>query len=90
MKNFTRLSCSQSSGSICGSTVRPLYLRDTAVVFIQFSPDASFSERFYGLKRRRRPYVDTNRALAAVGVVPKQERLRDRDISLSLIFLVRL
>jgi len=54
----------------------------------QFSPDASFSERFYGLKRRRRPYIDMDRALAAVGGVPKQERLRDRDISRSLIFLV--
>jgi hypothetical protein len=51
--------------------------------------DASFAENFYGLKRRRRPYIETERARAAVGGVPVEEELRDREVWRSLIILVR-
>jgi hypothetical protein len=51
--------------------------------------DASFAENFYGLKRRRRPYIETERARAAVGGVPVEEKLRDREVWRSLIVLVR-
>lgn len=50
--------------------------------------DASFSENFYGLKRRRRPYIETDRTKAAVGAVPTGEKLRPREIRRSLLFLV--
>ncbi|KAI0347330.1 hypothetical protein BDW22DRAFT_1387481 [Trametopsis cervina] len=51
---------------------------------------ASFAENFYGLKRRRRPVFETERAQAAVGGVPAEEKLRGREIWRSLIFLVGL
>ena len=51
-------------------------------------PDASFSENFYGLKRRRRPYIETPRATAAVGGIPSGEPLRSPEIWRSLLFLV--
>ncbi|KAA1465995.1 hypothetical protein DENSPDRAFT_767607 [Dentipellis sp. KUC8613] len=49
--------------------------------------NASFSENFYGLKRRRRPLFETKRARAAMGGIPPEEKLRSREIwrSLSLI-----
>ena len=50
--------------------------------------DASFSENFYGLKRRRRPCIETERAKAAVGGVPIGEKLRPQEIKQSLLFLV--
>jgi hypothetical protein len=50
--------------------------------------DASFSENFYGLKRRRRPYIETERAKAAVGGVQPGEKLRPQEIRQSLLFLV--
>ncbi|KIY45911.1 hypothetical protein FISHEDRAFT_76145 [Fistulina hepatica ATCC 64428] len=50
--------------------------------------NASFAENFYGLKRRRRPFIEPVRATEAVGGIPEGEKLRDRDISMSLIFLV--
>ncbi|KAF9569403.1 hypothetical protein CPC08DRAFT_701895 [Agrocybe pediades] len=50
--------------------------------------NASFSENFYGLKRRRRPYIETERAKAAVGGIPAGETLRKQDIWLSLLFLL--
>ncbi|PPR02469.1 hypothetical protein CVT24_002018 [Panaeolus cyanescens] len=50
--------------------------------------NASFSENFYGLKRRRRPYIETERAVAAVGGIPAGEKLRGREIWRSLLFLV--
>lgn len=50
--------------------------------------DASFSENFYGLKRRRRPYIEADRANAAVGGIPQRELLRNKDIWRSLVFLV--
>ncbi len=49
---------------------------------------ASFAENFYGLKRRRRPIFETERARAAVGGVPAEEKLRSREIWGSLLFLV--
>ncbi|KAF8165070.1 cyclin-dependent protein kinase inhibitor [Crassisporium funariophilum] len=49
---------------------------------------ASFSENFYGLKRRRRPYIETGRATAAVGGIPPLEALRTQEIWRSLLFLV--
>lgn len=58
-------------------------------VFHVCAADASFSENFYGLKRRRRPFIETERARAAVGGVPVGEKLRDREVWRSLIVLVR-
>ncbi len=57
---------------------------------MQRFPDASFAENFYGLKRRRRPYIEADRAMAAVGGVPQRELLSNKDIWRSLAFLVRL
>jgi hypothetical protein len=51
--------------------------------------DASFAENFYGLKRRRRPFIETERAQAAVGGVPVEEKLRGREVWRSLVVLVR-
>ena len=50
--------------------------------------DASFSENFYGLKRRRRPFIESERATAAVGGIPAGEVLRNQEIWRSLLFLV--
>lgn len=50
--------------------------------------DASFSENFYGLKRRRKPFIETDRAQAAVGGIPPQESLGTVEIWRSLLFLV--
>ena len=49
----------------------------------------SFTENFYGLKRRRRPFFETDRANAAVGGVPPEEKLREREILRSLLLLVQ-
>ncbi|KAG7097238.1 hypothetical protein E1B28_004609 [Marasmius oreades] len=49
---------------------------------------ASFSENFYGLKRRRRPYIETNKTQAAVGGIPNRERLGGLEIRHSLLFLI--
>ncbi|KAI9000930.1 Pex12 amino terminal region-domain-containing protein [Trametes punicea] len=51
---------------------------------------ASFAENFYGLKRRRVPLFKTDRARSASGGVFPEEKLRDREIWRSLIFLVGL
>jgi hypothetical protein len=58
-------------------------------IFHLCATDASFAENFYGLKRRRRPFIETERARAAVGGVPVEEKLRDREVWRSLIVLVR-
>jgi len=50
--------------------------------------NASFSENFYGLKRRRRPHIQTERAAAAIGGIPAGEGLRKQEIWRSLLFLV--
>ncbi|KAJ7122752.1 cyclin-dependent protein kinase inhibitor [Mycena epipterygia] len=50
--------------------------------------NASFSENFYGLKRRRMPFIETERAKAAVGGIPPGEKLRAKEIWRSLLFLV--
>ncbi|KAH7931360.1 hypothetical protein BV22DRAFT_998846 [Leucogyrophana mollusca] len=50
--------------------------------------NASFSENFYGLKRRRKAWIDTERTIAAVGGIPPGEKLRSREIWRSLFFLV--
>ncbi|KZT27047.1 hypothetical protein NEOLEDRAFT_1131563 [Neolentinus lepideus HHB14362 ss-1] len=50
--------------------------------------NASFAENFYGLKRRRRPLIEPERAKAAVGGVFEEEKLRDREIRRSLVLLV--
>lgn len=52
--------------------------------------DASFAENFYGMKRRRKPLVEPERAIEAVRGVPSHEKLRERDIRMSLAFLVSL
>ncbi|PWZ02708.1 hypothetical protein BCV70DRAFT_196957 [Testicularia cyperi] len=55
---------------------------------------SSFSENFYGLKRRKRPALHTSRAKAsseATSVsIASAERLTKREIRLSLLFLVGL
>ncbi|KAL7282475.1 hypothetical protein ACG7TL_003946 [Trametes sanguinea] len=51
---------------------------------------ASFAENFYGLKRRRVPLFKIDRARSAAGGVFAEERLRDREIWRSLVFLVGL
>ncbi|KAE8211588.1 hypothetical protein CF327_g4672 [Tilletia walkeri] len=65
---------------------------------------SSFAENFYGLRRRRRPAITTDRAKAAGAArsgssarldgsrqgVALQEKLRGREIYLSLLFLVGL
>lgn len=50
--------------------------------------DASFAENFYGLKRRRRPSIETERTKAAVGGIPQGEALRGPEIWRSLALLV--
>ncbi|KAG1842215.1 Pex12 amino terminal region-domain-containing protein [Suillus subluteus] len=50
--------------------------------------NASFSENFYGLKRRRKPWIATERATAAVGGIPAGEKLRSREIWRSLFLLI--
>ncbi|KAI0269321.1 hypothetical protein BC834DRAFT_820621 [Gloeopeniophorella convolvens] len=52
--------------------------------------NASFAENFYGLKRRRRPFIETERARAAVGGIPAEEKLRRREVWRSLVILVGL
>ncbi|EMD40663.1 hypothetical protein CERSUDRAFT_45034 [Gelatoporia subvermispora B] len=51
---------------------------------------ASFAENFYGLKRRRRPVLETGRAKVAVPGGLSEEKLRDKEIWRSLLFLVGL
>ncbi|KZT12790.1 uncharacterized protein LAESUDRAFT_668757 [Laetiporus sulphureus 93-53] len=51
---------------------------------------ASFSENFYGLKRRRSPLFEAERARAAVPGILEEEKLREREIRRSLIFLIGL
>lgn len=60
----------------------------TIFSYIYHFQDASFSENFYGLKRRRRPWIETDRAHAAVGGIPPWEKLRSRQVWRSLVFLV--
>ncbi|KAF8901627.1 Pex12 amino terminal region-domain-containing protein, partial [Gymnopilus junonius] len=50
--------------------------------------NASFAENFYGLKRRRRPYIEPERAKAAVGGTLEGEALRSQEIQRSLFFLI--
>ncbi|KAG9317170.1 cyclin-dependent protein kinase inhibitor [Chiua virens] len=50
--------------------------------------NASFAENFYGLKRRRHPWISIDRAAAAVRGAPAAEKLRNHEIWQSLFFLV--
>ncbi|CAD6574171.1 MAG: ubiquitin-protein ligase peroxin 12 [Cyphobasidiales sp. Tagirdzhanova-0007] len=50
--------------------------------------NGSFSENFYGMKRRRRPGVSSERAQAAVDIFTDHEKLRKREIRWSLFFLI--
>ncbi|EDR14195.1 uncharacterized protein LACBIDRAFT_182157 [Laccaria bicolor S238N-H82] len=50
--------------------------------------NASFSENFYGLKRRRRPYIEAEKTKVAVGGIPSGESLRSQEIWRCLLFLV--
>ncbi|EIM85571.1 uncharacterized protein STEHIDRAFT_140168 [Stereum hirsutum FP-91666 SS1] len=52
--------------------------------------NASFSENFYGLKRRRRPLFETERTKTAVSGVFPGENLRTREVWRSLLLLVGL
>jgi hypothetical protein len=49
---------------------------------------SSFAENFYGLKRRRKPLIETERARAALGGVPEEEHLGPKELRRSLLFLV--
>ena len=49
---------------------------------------ASFAENFYGLKRRRKPLIETERARAAVGGVSEEEQLGTKELRRSLLLLV--
>jgi len=49
---------------------------------------ASFAENFYGMKRRRRPGVSSERAQAAVELFTDHEKLRKREIRWSLFFII--
>ena len=49
----------------------------------------SFAENFYGMKRRRRPGVSSERAQSAVELFTDHEKLRKRELRWSLLFLVR-
>ncbi|KDN48202.1 hypothetical protein K437DRAFT_255626 [Tilletiaria anomala UBC 951] len=63
------------------------------LIAVHPSTGSSFAENFYGLRRRRRPGASTDRAKAAATTRPGQasyEALRNREISLSLLFLVGL
>jgi len=55
---------------------------------LPFCTGASFAENFYGLKRRRKPLIETERAKAAVGGVPEEEQLGPKELRRSLLFLV--
>ena len=55
---------------------------------LRYDLDASFAEHFYGLKRRRRPWIELERAKLAVGGIPDGEKLRKREINQSLLILV--
>ncbi|KZV72091.1 hypothetical protein PENSPDRAFT_650017 [Peniophora sp. CONT] len=51
--------------------------------------NSSFAENFYGLKRRRKPVYETERARAATGDMPlPEEKLRPQEVSRSLLFLI--
>lgn len=71
------------------------YLRkhsESSSITSEHSPtilDASFAENFYGLKRRRHPWISTDRAAAAVRGAPVAEKLGGKEIWQSLFFLVR-
>ena len=54
--------------------------------------NASFTEHFYGLRRRRRPAVSTKRLDASVPPhkLHATRQLRDREVNVSLLFLVGL
>lgn len=54
--------------------------------------NASFTEHFYGLRRRRRPAVSTQRLDASVppNKLQAARQLRDRDVNWSVFFLVGL
>jgi hypothetical protein len=48
----------------------------------------SFAENFYGMKRRRRPGVSSERAQSAVELFTDHEKLRKKELRWSLLFLV--
>lgn len=48
----------------------------------------SFAENFYGMKRRRRPGVSSERAQAAADLFSDHQKLRKRELRWSLFFLV--
>ncbi|GJJ07584.1 hypothetical protein Clacol_001787 [Clathrus columnatus] len=50
--------------------------------------DASFAENFYGLKRRRKQFIPTERADLAVNSLLPENKLRSKDIWQSLLFLI--
>lgn len=76
-----------------GTTSRPMVIivsrpLDRALGNLPVYTGASFSENFYGLKRRRKPLIETERAKAAVGGVPEEQQLGPKELRRSLLFLV--
>jgi len=77
-----------------GTTSKPMVitvseLADRPLGNLPIRTGASFSENFYGLKRRRKPLIETERAKAAVGGISSEEKLGPKELRRSLLFLVR-
>jgi hypothetical protein len=89
MRSSTQFLCISSRDITCERRARPSHCNYQVGFLTGFHSDASFAENFYGLKRRRRPFFELERKLAAVGGVPEGEKLRMREVNRSLLFLVR-
>lgn len=82
-------SCSLWRGTTSKLTVTNVSeSQDRPLGNLQVCTGASFSENFYGLKRRRKPLIETERARAAVGGVAEEEQLGPKELRRSLLFLV--
>ncbi|KAL7007347.1 ubiquitin-protein ligase peroxin 12 [Cystobasidiomycetes sp. EMM_F5] len=60
------------------------FIRKVAILMLR----GSFAENFYGMKRRRRPAMASERAQDAAGLFTDHTRLRKRELRWSLFFLV--
>ena len=89
MKSSTHFSCSSWRDTISAYKVRIYTVTLTSRPGLDAEePGASFAENFYGLKRRRTPLFKIDRARSAVRGVFAEEKLRNREIWRSLLFLV--
>lgn len=69
-------------------TLQPA-LRAVRLMLKYLLTGGSFAENFYGMKRRRRPGVSSERAQAAADLFSDHQKLRKRELRWSLFFLVR-